>query len=146
MSKRTLIAITVGGFLFAGIAGPNGPLGGFWGVEPTSGLGGGALGALITYELLQAVAFGAGLAWFAAGPGHWHVPPAVYLAIGWLLASPFPHGSLHQSIEHDNWWGLVGLEYGFHLTAIIAAVILARHVVQQRTDTPAGGAHQPSGV
>lgn len=141
MEKRRFIAIAVAGFLVATLAGPNGPLGGFWGVEDTPGLEGGVLGALMLYSVFEAAAFGIGIAWLVLGRRVIASPSggtAVYLAIGWMLVSWWLHGSLHQSIVNDNYAALAGIEYGFHLTMIVAGAIVARYVWQQvRAPQPA---------
>jgi len=50
---------------------------------------------------------------------------AAHLSIAWLLINWWAHDSLH---EHNgiNLSGLLGIEYGFPVTLIIAGVILAR--------------------
>ena len=89
------------------------------------------------YEVLQGIAFGVGLAWLLFGRRLTNLPTSSYLAIGWLLVSWFPHGAFHQSISEINWAALAGLEYGFHLTMIVAAALVARDMVRQlRTDDP----------
>jgi hypothetical protein len=59
---------------------------------------------------------------FAAGsePRAW----AMYLAIGWLLVSWWPHDNLHIHVGEDM-QGLLYLEYGFHVTLQIAGLIVA---------------------
>ncbi len=49
---------------------------------------------------------------------------AMYLSIGWLLVSWWPHSHLHQVVG-ENLQGLLYIEYGFHVTTIIGAVVLA---------------------
>lgn len=49
---------------------------------------------------------------------------AMYLSIGWLLVSWWPHGSLHASIG-DNIQQLLYIEYGFHVTSYLAGLVLA---------------------
>lgn len=134
-SKRAWIAVTVLGTLIAGLAGPNGPFGAFWGVEPTPGLEGGVLGALIVYSVIEAIVFGIGLAWLFFGRSVLRGPGsgAAHLAVGWALVSWFPHGGFHQSTAHDNWAGLAAIEYGFHLTMLIAGLVLARHFYRSST-------------
>lgn len=98
------------------------------------------LGALIVYDVLQGLAFGVGVAWIAFGHPLTRMSRPVHLAVGWILVSWFPHGAFHQSISHTNWVGLAALEYGFHLTAIAAALIVAREMVGQ-IRTPAAPRH-----
>ena len=49
---------------------------------------------------------------------------AMYLSIGWLLVSWWPHSHLHQVVGEDL-QELLYIEYGFHVTTIICAVVLA---------------------
>ena len=130
-TKRSRIAVAAAGTLVAGLAGPNGPLGGFWGVEPTPGLEGGVLGVLMLYSVIEALIFGIGLSWLIFGRDILRGPGAVaaHLAVGSALVSWFPHGAFHQSTAHDNWIGLALIEYGFHFTMLIAGLLVARHLL-----------------
>jgi hypothetical protein len=49
---------------------------------------------------------------------------AMYLSIGWLLVSWWPHGHLHQHNGHDV-QGLLYIEYGFHVAPMLAGLIVA---------------------
>ena len=49
---------------------------------------------------------------------------AMYLSIGWLLVSWWPHGNLHGHIG-DNIQHLLYIEYGFHVTSYLASLVLA---------------------
>ncbi|HLC32055.1 MAG TPA: hypothetical protein VJK51_05295 [Candidatus Nanoarchaeia archaeon] len=49
---------------------------------------------------------------------------ASYLSLIWLLISWWPHDNLHRHIGMDL-QKLLYLEYGFHVTLIIAALIVA---------------------
>jgi hypothetical protein len=49
---------------------------------------------------------------------------AMYLSIGWFLVSWWPHDNLHIH-NGDDLQGLLYIEYGFHVTLIIAALVLA---------------------
>lgn len=48
-----------------------------------------------------------------------------YLSIAWLLMSWWPHDRLHTHVGEDI-PGLLMIEYGFHLTSIVAGAVLAR--------------------
>ena len=120
--------------------GANGPLGGFWGDTGDDDIPGGALAGLITASLVESIAF-VGLAWLAFG---WssvrhasrRLAMATFLAIGWGLVSWFPHSSLHISWQDDNWYGLAAIEWGFHVTLIIAALIVATYVWHTLRESP----------
>lgn len=135
MSKGRWAIVTIVGAFVAMTFGPQGPAGGFWGAAPSEELGitGGLAGAFVGYALVEAVAFGLGLAWLAFG---WKVirqatqPGAIaaYLAVGWGLVSWWPHGSFHQAIGERNPTALIGIEFGFHATMILAAVVIASYL------------------
>ena len=48
----------------------------------------------------------------------------MYLSIGWLLISWWPHGHLHQHNGHDV-QGLLYIDYGFHVAPMLATLVLA---------------------
>jgi hypothetical protein len=86
----------------------------------------------IVLEAIQSLAFGLGVSFLLFGlPTVLRVSPnsrvmawAMYLSIGWLLVSWWPHGHLHQVVG-ENLQGLLYIEYGFHVTLIIGAIVLA---------------------
>lgn len=47
-----------------------------------------------------------------------------FLSLGWLLVSWWPHDNLHRHVG-EEYTGLLGIEYGFHVTLILASLILA---------------------
>jgi hypothetical protein len=60
----------------------------------------------------------------------------MYLSIGWLMVSWWPHGNPHIS-NGNNLQGLVFIEYGFHFTLMIADLVLAYcflSLIRQRSD------------
>lgn len=98
------------------------------GAQPTSG----QLVFFIVLEAIQCLAFGLGVSFLLFGlplvrrasPNSRLMAWAMYLSIGWLLVSWWPHGHLHQVVG-ENFQGLLYIEYGFHVTAIIAGLVLA---------------------
>src|SRR3990170_3341338 len=98
------------------------------GAQPTAG----QLFFFIILEVIQSLAFGLGISFLLFGlPTMRRVSSnsrllgwAMYLSIGWLLVSWWPHSHLHQVVG-ENLQGLLYIEYGFHVTLIIGAVVLA---------------------
>ncbi len=69
---------------------------------------------------------------------------ASFAAIIWFLVSWWPHDGLHRSMG-DDMTALLAVEYGFHVTLIIAGAILAYAFVRtasrflgQRQSAPSG--------
>jgi hypothetical protein len=98
------------------------------GPQPTAG----QLVFFILLEAIQSLAFGLGVSFLLFGlptmrrasPNSKLMAWAMYLSIGWLLVSWWPHSHLHQVVG-ENLQGLLYIEYGFHVTLIIGAVVLA---------------------
>ena len=118
--------------VIAFVASPMGPLGSFW--RPTHDAATPAGIQLVLFVLLniaEVLSFGIGVSFLIFGyPLVKNVLPqsrglafAAYLSIGWLLANWWPHDSLHIHNGLDT-GGLLGIEYGFHITLMIAGVIL----------------------
>lgn len=98
------------------------------GPEPT----GGQLPFFIFLAIMESILLGLGIAFLAFGlPAVRRVSPdskarawAMYLSIGWLMVSWWPHTNLHIH-NGDNMQGLLYIEYEFHFTLMIAALVLA---------------------
>jgi hypothetical protein len=98
------------------------------GPEPT----GGQLPFFIFLALVESVLLGLGISFLLFGlPAVRRVSPdskarawAMYLSIGWLMVSWWPHSNFHIS-NGDNMQGLLYIEYGFHFTLMIGALVLA---------------------
>lgn len=98
------------------------------GLQPPGGL----LPFFIMLGLAESILFGLGIAFIVFGSGIiarsrqplW-LTYAAYAAIAWLLVSWWPHDNLHRVTLTGNWTGLLRIEYGFHLTLMVAAVVLA---------------------
>jgi len=146
MSNRNKwIAVIVVGTVVAILFGANGPLGGFWGAETSdTEPAGAALAGLISASIVESIAFGVGLAWIAFG---WPLVKdagrlglATYIAVAWGLVSWAPHTAFHQSLGEGNWGGLAAVEWGFHVTLVIGAFIMATfvwRVLRRSADTAA---------
>lgn len=112
---------------------PNGPFGGFWAptpaIEAPTGL---QMPLFVFLGLTEALVFGLGIAFLAFGypwvrsvaPGWRGRTWAAYLSIAWILVNWWPHDSLHQHVGFElN--GLLAIEYGFHMTLMLAGLIVA---------------------
>jgi hypothetical protein len=126
------LIVTLGLAVLAFLASPNGPLGSFW--RPSSDAPpptGAQLPLFILLNVAEALAFGIGVSFLIFGYKAVHrVLPqskalafAAYLSIAWLLANWWPHDSLHLH-NGMNLGGLLKIEYGFHITLIVAGAIL----------------------
>ena len=115
------------------LASPNGPLGGFWRPSadfpvPTNT----QVPFFVLLNVAESLAFGLGISFLIFGyslmqktlPASKGLTFAAYLCIGWLLSSWWPHDSLHVA-NGMNLSGLLEIEYGFHVTLMIAGGILA---------------------
>lgn len=86
----------------------------------------------ILLSAIEALAFGIGIAFICLGwPLVRNAAPqmkgramAFYLSVSWLLVSWWPHDNFHV---HNglNLAGLLMIDYGFHVTLIIASLALA---------------------
>ena len=95
--------------------------------KPTSG----QLPFFIFLSLIEALLFGFGVAfiiyawpWVKKASAKSNMAIAVFVAIAWLLVSWWPHDSLHIH-NAMNMQGLLYIDYGFHITLIIASLVLA---------------------
>lgn len=90
------------------------------------------LPALIALDVAASLLFGLGICFLIFGYGvvaragqPLVLTYATYISIAWLMVSWWPHGNLHRVTLAGNWSGLIGIEYGFHLTLMAAAAITA---------------------
>jgi hypothetical protein len=143
---RPALALTLVLTVGAVLANPSGPLGGFW--RPAAEMPGPA-GLEIAFGLLLKIAegltFGLGISFLVFGyplvraisPASHGLTRAAHLSIAWLLANWYPHDSLHIHNGMDL-GGLLAIEYAFHITLMIAGVVLARFfMILLRRSTPA---------
>jgi hypothetical protein len=131
-TKALLVALvfTIVGFLLEG----HGPVGALlWPPSPANPQPTGTQVPLFAVlGLAEAAVFGLGAAFLAFGyrdvarhaaSGRWAL--ATWLSIGWLLVNWVPHDSLHQSVGMDL-DALLGIEYGFHVTLMLAGLVVAK--------------------
>jgi hypothetical protein len=86
----------------------------------------------VILQIVTCLTFGLGLSFLVFGwpvvrrvSAGWKLRAwSMYLSIGWLLVSWWPHGHLHQHNGHDV-QGLLYIEYGFHVAPMLAALIIA---------------------
>jgi hypothetical protein len=119
--------------------------------EPSAG----QLPFFILLSVFEAVAFGLGISFLMFGfPALLRLARgsrlrawAMYLSIGWLMVSWWPHTNLHIN-NGENMQGLLYIEYGFHLTLQIAGIILAYcflSLVSERGEVPAAASATQAG-
>jgi hypothetical protein len=124
---KRFMAVTVAGALLAALAGPRGPLGGFWAPAPGAPhVHGGLLAGFVTENMVENIAFGLGLAilvfgrpWFAARTASAAKAATAWLAAVWLFASWMPHAALHLHVGMQP-RALLPIEWVFHAGAIVA--------------------------
>ena len=88
---------------------------------------------LLFLNLVQATVLGLGVSFLAFGlPVMRRISPdskvrvwAMYLSIGYLMISWWPHINMHVHNGPDNLQGLIYIDYLFHLPSMIAALVLA---------------------
>jgi hypothetical protein len=129
--KFGLLTIVLAAIAF--VLSPNAPLGGFWSPHahlptPTAA----QLPLLILLNVTEVVTFGIGVSFLffglpimrAIAPASMGLTRAAQVSIAWLLLNWWPHDSLHvhNGLELG---GLLVIEYVFHVTLMIAGVILA---------------------
>jgi hypothetical protein len=130
---KTALSVAFALALVGVLASPNSPLGGFWrpGMDvpmPTSA----QLPFFILLNIAEGLAFGLGISFLVFGyplvravaPASTGLTRAAHVSIAWLLINWLPHDSLHIHNGMDM-GGLLVIEYAFHITLIIAGVVLA---------------------
>lgn len=134
-TRAKFLAVALVGAIVGFMLQPNSPIGqAIWpphdgGAEPTSV----QLPLLVIVSVVEALAFGAGIAFLLFGrpllenaPGAtkgWAT--AAYVAIAWGLVSWVPHTSMHISSAPGDFGRLILIEYLFHVTLVAAAAVTA---------------------
>src|SRR5437899_3335814 len=91
----------------------------------------GLLPYFVALSIIECLAFGLGVAFIAFGGAMLarfdqgrRLTVAAYISTGWLLVNWWPHDNLHR-VTGLEWMGLLKIEYGFHVTLILAGAVLA---------------------
>jgi hypothetical protein len=103
---------------------------------------------LMVFTAVESLALGLGIALLVLGRSHVKkVPPqdrklatAAHLSIVWMLVNWWPHDNMHAS-NGENLDRLIRIEYTFHVTLVIATLIVAKWFL--RTLRPTKPAQQP---
>ena len=90
-----------------------------------------ALPFFLGLKLLEGLALGVGIGFLVFGnrtlgrsAAHPSLALLAYLSISWCLVNWWLHDNLH-AINGDNFWGLIGIEYAFHVTMMVGGGVLA---------------------
>jgi len=91
------------------------------------------LPVFIAISALEALLFGVGVAFVIFGR-RWlpsdssRLATASFAAVAWSLLSWWPHDNFHR-VTHD-FYGLAGIEIGFHLTLIASILVIAAYFIR----------------
>ena len=132
-TKAVIVTLAVAALGF--LTEPNGPLGSFW--RPVASFPKPEGVQLLLFMILgavEALALGLGVSFLLFGGATMRASSTVTksmvnatrLAIAWLLVNWWAHDSLHQHVGM-NLNGLLGIEYAFHFTLILSAIVVARY-------------------
>jgi hypothetical protein len=116
------------------LATPLGPLGGFWRPAPDIPVSSATIIQKILFlglNISESLTFGLGITFLIFGfplvrvilPASQHLARAAHFSISWLLLNWWIHDSLHTQVG-TALNGLLGIEYGFHFTLMLAGVML----------------------
>jgi len=128
MDNKSKATITI--VLLAALTFTTGPL--LWPVSHDFEFTQEQLPFLVLLSLLESLAFGAGIAFIFFGwplmakisPKNAALKKLTFISIAWSLISWWPHDSLHAA-NGINTEGLLLIEYGFHVTLMAAAAVIA---------------------
>lgn len=128
MSTRTkailvTVAVAIPAFLLVGVFFPPPP-----GPGPSSG----QVPFFVVISALDSLLLGAGVAFIAFGwnlvrrvaPASRARAVAIYVTLAWLMVSWYPHIGLHTSIFGSDFFGILVIDYVFHVPLYIGAMVL----------------------
>ena len=122
------IVIAVPAFM----AGPNAPLGAFWGMDPHAPQPTGAqLPLFMILGVLDALMFGLGISFLffgsslvrAVGGASAGLTRAAHLSLCWLFIQWWPHSNMHI-VAGDDLGRILLIDYIFHVTIMAGSLIL----------------------
>lgn len=122
------VVITVPAFL----AGPNAPLGAFWGADPHGPQpSSGQMPFFMLLGLLDALFLGLGVSFLLFGypmvrsvtPDSPGLARLAHLSITWLLIQWWPHSNLHI-VSGEELGAILAIDYAFHVPIMASTVVL----------------------
>ena len=130
ITRRRWVAVLVLTFIIAVPAFLLGPI--IWppaGPAPTTA----QIPYLLAMDVMQAIFLGLGISFFIFGlPVMRRISPdskvrawAMYLSIGYLMVSWWPHINMHAHNAPDDLQGLIYIDYFFHVPLMICGAVLA---------------------
>lgn len=142
MSTRTkailvTVAVAIPAFLLVGVFFPPPP-----GPGPSSG----QVPFFVVISALDSLLLGAGVAFIAFGwnlvrrvaPASRARAVAIYVTLAWLMVSWYPHIGLHTSIFGSDFFGILVIDYVFHVPLYIGAMVLIWGFLGLLRDRPVG--------
>jgi hypothetical protein len=140
MNRKIIAAMAAcSGTAFAMLAGPRGPLGGWWRPIPMPQPTSGQTSALLTSGVIEAIGFGAAVAVLLVGrpliarvaskPGR---TTCAWLSTAWLLGSWWPHTALHQHFGIKP-SAIAPIELVFHAGSIIVFGVFLWALISARS-------------
>lgn len=100
--------------------------------------------------VISSAAFGMGVALLAYGKPMFerlaglspNLRTVAWLSCAWLLASWWPHENLHRTHTEGDFMGLLLIEYGFHVTLILAAAVVTKALLKIAHAAPVASAQK----
>ena len=143
--KTKVLILTLVVTVLAFAASAPGPLGGFWGLDLSTGRAPTAsqLPLFMILAVLDALMLGLGLSFLAFGfpllsetaNVSRGLARAAHLAISWLFVQWWPHSNLH--IVTEDLGGILVIDYVFHTTIMLASIIIVYFLIAARRDRKA---------
>jgi hypothetical protein len=133
-----ILILTVVITLPAFMAGPNAPLGGFWGADPHAPQPAPSLlPGFMVLGLLDALFLGLGVSFLVFGypvvrdlAGHsGALTRLTHLGISWIMIQWWAHSNLHI-VSGEDFARILAIDYGFHVTIMLSTVAIVAYFIR----------------